>query len=330
MIRWGTPSSKRFCLAASSLITLVLLGAFYSRQARTHAPAWNIVSKDLDWSKFAYVQYVTNSDYLCNSVMLFETLDRLGSRADRVMLYPESFPSSDDDARLLIKAQVDYKVRLQPVQIQHRAGSDATWEDSFTKLLAFNQTDYSRVLSLDSDATVLKAMDELFLLPPSPVAMPRAYWLYPDKQMLTSTVMLVQPSVFEFERVADEIAHASGSTYDMEIANKLYGDQAMVLPHRPYVLLTAEFRSANHSRYLGPSGRHEKWDPDAVLDEARYLHFSDWPVPKPWVESRQADKVRDEMQPRCWVRDGVEDCRERELWHGFYADFAARRRRVCR
>lgn len=32
----------------------------------------------------------------------------------------------------------------------------ATWADSFTKLLAFNQTQYDRVLSLDSDATLLQ------------------------------------------------------------------------------------------------------------------------------------------------------------------------------
>ncbi len=38
---------------------------------------------DVNWSRFAYVQYVTNSAYLCNSVMLFETLHRLGSKADR-------------------------------------------------------------------------------------------------------------------------------------------------------------------------------------------------------------------------------------------------------
>ena len=32
----------------------------------------------------------------------------------------------------------------------------ATWTESYTKLLAFNQTQYDRVLSLDSDSTVLQ------------------------------------------------------------------------------------------------------------------------------------------------------------------------------
>lgn len=32
----------------------------------------------------------------------------------------------------------------------------AIWAESFTKLLAFNQKQYDRVLSLDSDATILQ------------------------------------------------------------------------------------------------------------------------------------------------------------------------------
>lgn len=31
-----------------------------------------------------------------------------------------------------------------------------TWAESYTKLLAFNQTQYARVLSLDSDATLFQ------------------------------------------------------------------------------------------------------------------------------------------------------------------------------
>jgi alpha-N-acetylglucosamine transferase len=56
---------------------------------------------------------------------------------------------------LLRKARRDYEVKLIPIKIQHFDGEN-TWADSFTKLLAFNQTQYERVISLDSDANVLK------------------------------------------------------------------------------------------------------------------------------------------------------------------------------
>lgn len=121
-------------------------------------------------------------------------------------------------------------------------------------------------------------MDELFLLPPSSVAMPRAYWLDPKDQVFTSGLMLIQPSTAEFSRVMDEVSSATSDVDDMEIMNKLYGDSALVVPHRPYTLLTGEFRSNNHEAYLG--NVDELWDAEKILQDAKYLHFSDWPVPK--------------------------------------------------
>lgn len=80
-----------------------------------------------DWSRFAYTQYATNRAYLCNSVMLFETLHRLGSRADRLLMYPSDFSTDDNSrvAKLLRKARDEYRVKLVPVELQHRKGVDS-------------------------------------------------------------------------------------------------------------------------------------------------------------------------------------------------------------
>lgn len=85
----------------------------------------------VDWSRFAYTQYVTDRDYLCNSIMIFETLHRLDSRPDRVLLYPEemlrdpaSRESHDDLSRLLIKARDEYDVKLIPIQVFHQHKND--------------------------------------------------------------------------------------------------------------------------------------------------------------------------------------------------------------
>lgn len=174
--------------------------------------------------------------------------------------------------------------------------STAEWADSYTKLLAFNQTQYERVLSLDSDSTILQPMDELFLL---------------------------QPSVQEFERITYAINTAKTGAYDMEIVNDLYGRSCMVLPHRRYGLLTGEFRAKKHENYLGNA--YEVWDPEVVFREAKFLHFSDWPFPKPWLAYSKSEFER--AMPKCG-RDGGgnEDCRARDLWVGFYDDFSQRRK----
>lgn len=81
----------------------------------------------VNWGRFAYVQYVTDPDYLCNAAMVFAALHDLGSRADRVMLYPDSMLHNPDleeskvkIEQLLVKVQDAYNVKLVPVEIQHR------------------------------------------------------------------------------------------------------------------------------------------------------------------------------------------------------------------
>lgn len=193
-------------------------------------------------------------------------------------------------------------------------------------------------------------MDELFYSPPSPVAMPRAYWLDFNGRTLSSQMVLVQPSEFEFTRVMKAIDEAGKSDYDMEILNNLYRDSALIIPHRPYAVLTGEFRSKKHTDYLG--NPLEPWDPVKTFQEAKFLHFSDWPVPKvgfstfsscmvrirvdanfwffqPWIAASPA--VIQEKQPTCDLNPetGMEDdCRARDIWLGVYADFAGRRK-VC-
>ncbi|KAL8797713.1 MAG: hypothetical protein Q9195_000065 [Heterodermia aff. obscurata] len=122
-------------------------------------------------------------------------------------------------------------------------------------------------------------MDELFFLPKAPVAIPRSYWLPEDEPVkVSSQLIVIQPSKKEFARVQKAIASAGDSDYDMEIFNSLYRDSALILPHRRYDLLTQVFRWTNHSTYLGDP--EEIWDPEAAMKEAKFLHFSDWPVTK--------------------------------------------------
>jgi alpha-N-acetylglucosamine transferase len=293
------------------------------------------------WDDFAYCQYVTNEPYLCNSLMIFASLKALEAKAHRLMLYPEEWIVGDETppGKLLAKARDEYDVVLQPIHVQRFAG-EPTWAESFTKLLAFNQTQYKRVLSLDSDATVLKVcnaisrpgynnansfqpMDELFLLPSAPVAMPRAYWL---DDILSSQLVLVEPSTFEFNRIQEAFNNRGTTEFDMEIVNNLYGRSCFIIPHRKYDLLTGEFKASEHWKYLG--NKEEEWDPDKVLEEAKFLHFSDWPYPKPWIQVHQSQT--DSNMPQCHETEGGGlDCRDQKAWLGFYEDFRQRRNDVC-
>lgn len=296
----GSNPKRLFCTLALSLVSTTVIYIHL-------APTVSIQgSHRVNWSRFAYVQYATSSAYLCNSLMLFEILDQLGCRADRLMMYPVHWTPRDGaennhsqaspESRLLTIAQDKFGVRLEPIKVVRRHGGDrkftlvdcmhnlmlkvclATWAESYTKLLAFNLTQYARVLSLDSDSVIQKCMDELFLLPPAPVAMPQAYWLWPDQKQMTSALLLIEPNVGAFNSINEAIQNAVSGKFDMDILNDIYFDSVTTLPHREYMLLTHEFVGSNHTAYFG--NNYESWDPEQVMIKAKFIHFSDWPFPK--------------------------------------------------
>lgn len=178
-------------------------------------------------------------------------------------------------------------------------------------------------------------MDELFLLPPATIAMPRSYWESQEPHIkLSSQLLLITPSTHQYERCKSAIDSAVANEYDMEIVNTLYRDMAMVLPHKIYDLYSREFRMGpDHKNYLGDD-KEAVWDPDEAARTAKFLHFSDWPLPKPWIEPSQS--MWQDNMPKCFNKDGTvlygkseSLCRERELWFKFYKDFKTRRKNVC-
>ncbi|KAF2764197.1 nucleotide-diphospho-sugar transferase [Teratosphaeria nubilosa] len=309
----------------------------------------------IDKSKHAYVLYAVDEATLCHAYMVFESLHRFNSKADRVLLHNPQWTTTANggqsrSSELLSRAQKRFAVHLRPVQLLDERGETSaptadgfsTWDLSITKLRAFELIEYERVLHLDSDITLFTHLDELFLLPKTPLAMPRAYWSEPWERerwgshgSLTSMVLLIQPNPAEMHGMlrtlrewrTDEGRNRSRA-YDMELLNHRFASSAMVLPQRPYGLLTAEFRAENHEPYLGtvnaPASMTAQWDADQILKEAKLVHFSDWPLPKPWVMWPHDGLM--EMQPKC----AVPPCREREIWKNLYEDFRKRRKEHCR
>lgn len=128
-------------------------------------------------------------------------------------------------------------------------------------------------------------MDELFLSPSTPVAMPRVYWL--DK--LSSAVVVLEPSLVEWNRIDSYAQNTSqpGRGFDMDILSTLYNLTYLALPQCPYLLLSSEFGEPEHAGYLGAD---ETWDPTKVLAESKYVHFSGIGIPKPWLK-QEADML---------------------------------------
>ena len=81
----------------------------------------------VNWSNYAYSVYATDRGELCHAVMVLEALARFGSKADRVLFYPDHWDtkvdsSQDRDSQLLTLARDTYNAKLHPVKLLEVAG----------------------------------------------------------------------------------------------------------------------------------------------------------------------------------------------------------------
>lgn len=89
-----------------------------------------------------------------------------------------------------------------------------------------------------------------------------------------------------------------------------------MLPHRQYDLITGEMRQENHAPFLG--SKEAEWNVTRVMEDVKFVHFSDWPFPKPWLKASEEQ----------WKEATPKSEKERDVWAGIYKDFSERRE-VC-
>lgn len=98
---------------------------------------------------------------------------------------------------------------------------------------------------------------------------------------------------------------SKSNDYDMEIINKFIDDDLHkgnlnfgIIDHKTYGVLTGEFREDDHSRFMAdpqflpfidPRIDTQAWDPLKVIYNTKLIHFSDEPIPKPWLQENNFD-----------------------------------------
>ncbi|QHS76400.1 glucose N-acetyltransferase [Saccharomyces paradoxus] len=147
----------------------------------------------IEWSKFAYVNYVTNADYLCNTLIIFNNLKQeFGTKAKLVLLISKDLLDSNtssnvDYIKLLldkIQAIDESQVVIKFIDNIVKPKDTTPWNESLTKLLVFNQTEFNRVIYLDNDAILRSNLDELFFLPDYiRFAAPLTYWFLSNSDL---------------------------------------------------------------------------------------------------------------------------------------------------
>ncbi|CCH59114.1 hypothetical protein TBLA_0B02720 [Henningerozyma blattae CBS 6284] len=167
--------------------------------------------KDIDWNKYAYVTYITDPDYLCNALVLFNSLIKSETFAKLVLLVSGSLfdpeitpPEQIDDINFLLdklsnmQTFADDQIIIKKVNTIKKVNDDTPWNDSLTKLHIFNQTEFERIIYLDNDAILNhenENLDELFFLPTYiTFAAPLTYWFTSIQDVEKSSKVLKKKS----------------------------------------------------------------------------------------------------------------------------------------
>ncbi|CAR23651.1 glucose N-acetyltransferase [Lachancea thermotolerans CBS 6340] len=170
----------------------------------------------IDWGKYAYINYVTDADYLCTSLLQFKRLKEFGTKAKLVLLISSNLleaenPKISENKQLLEKFQevAPTQVLIKEVENIIKPHDYSPWNKSFTKLLVFNQTEFDRIVYLDNDAGVYNHMDELFFLPDYvKFAAPLTYWFVSERdlEIANSEVSSEEKSSIKLNRYIDTLA----------------------------------------------------------------------------------------------------------------------------
>lgn len=146
----GRPVRRFRTYAILAIFVLAFLWYNHHRSHRlSNSPFYRYEA--VDWSRYAYVQYATSSAYLCNSILIFEALHRLGSRAERVLFYPEEWDTliesaTDRNSQLLVLARDQYNVQLMPIDVQFVRGGSSSSGAVMSSSKSYQMADKSQSL----------------------------------------------------------------------------------------------------------------------------------------------------------------------------------------
>ncbi|KAF7320434.1 Galactinol synthase 1 [Mycena kentingensis (nom. inval.)] len=121
----------------------------------------------------AYVTLLTKVEYLAGTLVLHEGLREAASKFPLVVMATPTLPKSA--RRVLTRRGIRVR-EIEPLNpedgVHTLAGADSRFQDTWTKLRAFELEEYERVVLLDSDMLVKHNIDELMAirLPPEGIA----------------------------------------------------------------------------------------------------------------------------------------------------------------
>eukprot|EP01126_Amoeba_proteus_P028570 TRINITY_DN2817_c0_g1_i15.p1 TRINITY_DN2817_c0_g1~~TRINITY_DN2817_c0_g1_i15.p1 ORF type:complete len:308 (+),score=41.62 TRINITY_DN2817_c0_g1_i15:82-1005(+) len=220
--------------------------------------------------RVAYAFYATAGDYMCSVIVNTRILLNLNAEGDFVVIQDYSLTNDPLDQHFLSMAPGRTKiVRVFDVPLN----SHSYYQHVFVKYSIFGLVEYSRIIYMDSDALVLKKLDDFFNFPSQmTIAAPMMYWGNPKSTIFTSAFMIITPNK-EMVRTLQEYSVSHPGLFDLDVLNDLYINSTFLLPG--YVMcLNSHWETGDTAAFGGISLSE-------LRDKCSLLHFT--ALGKPWT-----------------------------------------------
>lgn len=173
----------------------------------------------------------------------------------------------------------------------------------------------------------------------------------------STALMVIKPSDKLSMILSEELNRRLSSDYDMDIINNAFFNsngalKVLTLPHKDFFLITGDFfltldnrynyladpidlqfindysiKKCNHQNHQ-PYWCYQKYDYISLANKAKIVHFSDYPLAKPWIQSS--------IQIQCGTKTGnsrntlyVEKCKNYNAWAYYHNMFIRDRMHIC-
>ncbi|CUF34928.1 Hypothetical protein, putative [Bodo saltans] len=246
-------------------------------------------SRTISESAYAYVTYVSSSEFVPAAATLLHSIAVSGSQYARAVVITEDISASDRETLSLLAQIIVIEKIPSP-----RFIDNPRYRETFTKLRVWELAMYTRILYIDTDVVVTKNMDDLFDIKEWAVPMDA------EQHRYSTGMMVCDPSLKTFDQMMKEL---QTTTTSMELPDLLFlkayfdnparGAKINIIP-RWYQVYQEEFGS-QYSTYL--TNRKQK----LTIFDTR-IHGIHYPgAGKPW--GNYATKMAKYQPHFCHWRD---------------------------
>jgi hypothetical protein len=279
-----------------------------------------IAGQTMDWSRLGYVQVVKEHVELCSAVMLLSDLHRMKSPAKRILMFPRLWLAEAEETkkdpqmattwRLLRTAARRYGATLKPME-PIVDGADATLPSSYSLASMYSLVDYERILYLQGPGVLLdaSALDSLLAFSKSEpmAAMPAT----PERNDLSTSLMLVHPSQENFHQLKK--LRESKPLKDIDLFRSTFAAPESLIAEWSLSMGNVYYESRNLRRPV------DEFNATAFVDATTFVRLSEPELPGPEYDIPYADHVK--LRPKNQQAE--------ELWTKLYENFRQQRMDVC-